>query len=118
MSLSLTKRMPRVILVDIGGKGRIGRFGDSPWQFLELHAVEDNSSSPNINESCIVFCMSVLSHLRSFDELTFLLEQLWRNVGFRTTQSFTQMRLLFPAHSEYIGNAKIGDFDMSASIQQ
>ena len=45
----------REILLGVGGKGRVGGLGYSPWQFLELHAVEDDGRGPDVDEASIIF---------------------------------------------------------------
>lgn len=41
--------------------------------------------------------------------LTFMFELFWRNIRLTTAQAFAEMRLLFPAHSENVGDTKVGN---------
>lgn len=41
-------------LLNVRSECRVGRFGDPPWQFLKLHAVEDDRRSPDIDETSVI----------------------------------------------------------------
>jgi hypothetical protein len=43
------------ILGSVGAVCGIGVFGDSPWEFLELHAVKDDGGGPDVDLTSIVF---------------------------------------------------------------
>ena len=50
--------------------------------------------------------------------LTFLIEELGRDVRLRTAQAFTHVRLLLPAHPEHVGDAKIGNLKLKYQNKQ
>lgn len=42
------------VLLEVGCKRLVGRFGHSPWQLLELHAIEHDGRRPNIDKTSVV----------------------------------------------------------------
>jgi hypothetical protein len=69
---------------EVLGKRRVRGLCDAPWQFLELHTVEDNGRGPDVDESRVIFYNNVsmqrLIEVRM--KHTFVIKQLGRNVRF------------------------------------
>jgi hypothetical protein len=77
--------------------------GRTEWDALVDHAVIDDTTSPHIHTTSIVFLG---------------LEFFGSNVRLRTTETLGQVRCLFPAHPEYVRDTKIGDLEATLPIEK
>lgn len=98
-----------------------------------MHTVEDYCCSPYVDLACVVFLLSADVSTKKSIKLTLLVEELGSDIGLGSTKTFTQMRLLLPAHPEDIRYTKVGNLssalfhqfggcdthlDMSPTVQQ
>ena len=73
---------------DVGGEKLIGGLGNCPWEFLEMQAIVNDTTSPDVDQSGIV-CYRRWLKIEFFYGmeilLTFTEELLWGDVRLATT---------------------------------